>query len=70
VLLQNEQASVEAGAQGSPTMLINGVETTVVYQYGDSEAYKQVICSAFNNAPSECTQVLTTATSASAGGSC
>ncbi|MBS3141368.1 hypothetical protein J4405_04460 [Candidatus Woesearchaeota archaeon] len=66
----NEQASVEAGAQGSPTMLINGVETTVVYQYGDSEAYKQVICSAFNNAPSECTQVLTTATSASAGGSC
>jgi hypothetical protein len=63
-------ASSEAGASGSPTLIINGVESTIVYQYENSEAYKQEICSAFENAPEECSTQLSASTSASAGGSC
>lgn len=66
----NEQDSNTAGASGSPTMTINGVETEIVYQYGNSEAYKQAICSAFNAPPSECSQTLSSATATAEGGSC
>ena len=52
--------------QGSPMMFINGVE----YQGGrTADAYKTAICNAFNNAPSECGQTLSTAAS-TASGSC
>lgn len=66
----NGQESDAAGASGSPTMTINGVETESVYQYGNSETYKQVICSAFNNPPSECSETLSSATATTQGGSC
>lgn len=66
----SEKASTEAGAQGSPTMKINGVNTKVVYQYGNSEEYKKVICSAFNTAPAECEKVLAANTDTAAGASC
>ncbi|MFA7319435.1 MAG: hypothetical protein WC022_02455 [Parcubacteria group bacterium] len=67
----NEKASADAGASGSPTMLVNGVTTSKVYQYGDSETYKQTICSAFNTAPAECSKTLASNTAdASQGGSC
>ena len=69
LMKENEAASTAAGANGSPTMTINGVQTTVVYQYGGSDAYKQAICDAFNTAPSECSVTLPTATT-SQGGSC
>lgn len=63
-------ASNAAGATGSPTMIINGVKTKAVYQYGNSEAYKKIICGAFNTAPAECAQELSAQTSTSQGGSC
>ncbi len=66
----NETASNLAGASGSPTMKINGVSTTSVYQYGNSEAYKAAICNAFNTAPSECATVLSGSTATTQGGSC
>jgi len=67
----NEKASKDAGASGSPTMLINGTTTSKVYQYGDSETYKQTICSAFKTAPAECSKTLASKTAtASQGGSC
>jgi glutaredoxin len=70
----NEQVSNAAGANGSPTMTINGVETTAVYQYGNSEGYKKAICDSFNAAPEECAKVLasqaTAAQAAAQGGSC
>lgn len=66
----DEKASNEAGATGSPTMLINGSETRTVYQYGNAEAYKDKICSTFNNAPEECNKELSAETSTAAGGSC
>lgn len=66
----DEQYSNAAGASGSPTMTINGVETEAVYQYGNSEAYKQAICSAFNTPPSECSEALSSNTATAEGGSC
>ncbi len=51
-----KQAS-SLGISGSPTWVINGVES----QVGRSpEQVKQAICSAFTNAPSECSQTLST----------
>ncbi len=64
------EKSKEAGATGSPTMFINGQKTSAVYRYGNSEEYKNVICSAFNNPPAECGQVLSSETSTTGGGSC
>jgi hypothetical protein len=66
----DEKVSVEAGASGSPTMTINGVETKVVYQYGNSEEYKKIICESFNKAPAECAKVLSSGTATAEGGSC
>jgi hypothetical protein len=54
-------------------MIINGVKTNSVYQYGNSDAYKEIICSAFNKAPIECSQQLaasSTTGNAAASGSC
>src|SRR4030042_6276821 len=51
------------GVSGSPTLIINGVNTQ---SSRSPEAIKGVICSAFNNVPTECTMTLST-DSASAG---
>jgi len=51
------------GISGSPTLVINGVETS---SGRSPEEIKGVICSAFNNVPSECSTALSTA-QASAG---
>jgi len=53
----------ELGQSGSPGFIINGVDVQVART---PEAIKQAICSAFNTAPSECEETLSTA-SASAG---
>lgn len=66
----DEEVSKTAGASGSPTMLINGTKTKLVYQYGNSEAYKQAICDSFNTAPAECSKTLSAETSTTQGGSC
>lgn len=51
------------GVQGSPTLVINGVQAEA---NRTPEAVKTAICAAFNNAPSECSQKLS-ATSVVAG---
>lgn len=43
------------GVQGSPTLVINGVQAEVART---PEAVKAAICNAFENAPSECNQTL------------
>jgi len=68
-----QAASDAAGAQGSPTMKINGVETSSVYKYGQSSSYQKAICDAFNTAPAECAKVINSTSAAAAatsGGSC
>lgn len=67
-------ASTKAGAQGSPTLLINGQQSSVAYQYGNSAAYQKAICDAFNTPPTECSEVLeagaASAAASAPGGSC
>lgn len=43
------------GVSGSPTFIVNGVETSVERS---PESIKNTICSAFNNPPGECNQTL------------
>lgn len=64
------QISGDAGVSGSPTLFINGVESSSVYQYENSEAYKQAICSAFNEPPEECNIELKSSETTASGGSC
>ncbi|MBU1103282.1 MAG: DsbA family protein [Nanoarchaeota archaeon] len=61
-------ASVERaqsnGVQGSPTLLINGVKANVAR---NAEAFKTAVCSAFNEAPAECSETLSSSAAAQAG---
>jgi hypothetical protein len=67
----SESATQSAGVTGSPTLIINGVKSRAVYQYGNSEAYRQAICDAFTSPPRECSEVLKSSGSgASSGGQC
>ena len=65
-LLQNEvDLNTKYGVQGSPMLIINGVEYS-----GDRtpEGYKQGICGAFNSPPSECNTTLSSAGGTTTGG--
>ncbi len=55
--------SESKGVSGSPTIIINGVETSLSRS---PDAVKTAICAAFNTSPSECSQKLSTS-QASAG---
>jgi hypothetical protein len=52
------------GVQGSPTVIVNGVKLNVAR---NAEAYKTAICSAYNDSPSECGEVLDSTAVAAAG---
>lgn len=52
------------GVTGSPTLIINGVAVNVGRT---AEAYKTAVCNAFNNAPAECSDTLSSDTSAAQG---
>ncbi len=71
--LLSEDASVtsERGVSASPTLFVNGVETQAVYEYGNPNAYKEAICSGFEEKPAECEEELESqGNSNSNGGSC
>ncbi len=51
----NDAENSKYGVQGSPTLVINGVQAQIART---PEAIKQAICAAFDNAPSECSQQL------------
>ncbi|MEM7821828.1 MAG: hypothetical protein QXX38_03405 [Candidatus Aenigmatarchaeota archaeon] len=70
LMKESESATDKAGATGSPTLIINGVKSNAVYQYGNSEAYKQAICEAFKSPPEECSKVLESSSSGASGGQC
>ncbi|MEM3405366.1 MAG: thioredoxin domain-containing protein [Candidatus Pacearchaeota archaeon] len=55
----DSQSSKQYGVQGSPTLIINGVE---VSSGRSPAAYLSTICSAFNNKPNECSLSLSTTT--------
>lgn len=51
----DEELNTKYGVQGSPTLVINGVQ---VESGRTPNALKATICAAFNNAPAECGQTL------------
>jgi len=68
-LMKDEQSlSSQYGVSGSPTLMINGVESQAAYQYGNSEAYKEAICSGFKTQPPACSQTLSNTTTSASGG--
>lgn len=69
-LLKAEEAeTTKYKASGSPTLVINGVQSSAIYS--GTSATQSAICNAFNTAPSECGTAVqsnsTTTTSASCG---
>jgi len=72
LLKQNEADADKYGISGSPTLVINGVQSSAIYS--GTAATQQAICSAFNTAPAnECgTEVAVTgaATANQPSGSC
>lgn len=66
LLRENIKSAQEKNVQGSPTWEVNGVRKVGA---DPSESFKGVVCSAFNTAPEECGQTLST-TSTSAAGNC
>ncbi len=65
ILIQNHsQRAQEFGVTGSPTLMINEV---VVSSSRTAEAYKQAICDAFIDAPSECSNTLDSSTATTSG---
>lgn len=60
----NKDDNDKFGVQGSPTLVINGVEAQVAGR--DSASILKTICAAFNNAPKEC-QAKLSATAPAAG---
>jgi len=56
---KDSDLSKEYGVQGSPTLVINGVQ---VDSGRSSSAYLDTICGAFNDIPAECESVLSSAT--------
>ncbi len=59
----------EFGAQASPTFFINGTKDNSIYSYGNPNAVKEAICSAFVEAPEKCATELES-TGSNTGGSC
>jgi protein-disulfide isomerase len=62
----NKAECEKYGVQGSPTLVINGQEAS---SGRDAASLLKVICSAFNTAPGECSQTLSSATPAPGFGS-
>lgn len=52
----NADLNTQYGVQGSPTIVINGQIVNVSPR--SPERFKEIICSAFNSAPEECSQTL------------
>ena len=63
----HEDLNQKYGVQGSPTVVLNGVQINVGRT---PEAVKQAICAAFNKAPSECSTSLGTTGAATPAGGC
>jgi len=66
LLTEAKQNAQTNGVTGSPSVVINGVKANVART---ADGYKTAICSAFNEAPAECSSTLD-ATAATAAGNC
>jgi protein-disulfide isomerase len=68
-LLKAEEAiDGQYGVSGSPTLIINGVQSSAIYS--GTTATQTAICDAFNNEPSECGTAVAADNSTAPSGSC
>jgi len=65
LLTQDETATNSYGVSGSPTLIINGQKVSPART---PDGFKQAVCDAFNTAPAECGQTLSSTGSAAQGG--
>lgn len=69
LLKADEAAASKYGASGSPTLIINGAQSSAIYS--GTEATQTAICGAFNKAPATCgTQAAAPSGSDAPSGSC
>ena len=66
LLEEDSKAASDAGVTGSPTLVVNGVKANVART---ADAFKNAVCSGFNEAPEACGEELST-TGTTASGSC
>jgi len=67
-LIQSDSNQAKTnGVTGSPTLIINGVKANVART---AESFKTAICSAFNDAPEECSEILDSTTATASQGNC
>jgi len=64
LLAEHISRAREYGVTGSPSLIINGVRVNVAR---NSEAFKSAVCDAFNDAPEECGETLSSSASATSG---
>lgn len=64
LILEASNYAKELGVTGSPTLVINGVKANVART---AEAYKTAVCSAFNDAPEECSTTLDSSATTTSG---
>jgi len=65
-LLKAEQTNADKySVSGSPTLIINGVQSTSIYS--GTQSTQEAICSAFNQAPSQCSQIINSSSSTTTG---
>ncbi len=67
---KSEEVSNEFRVSASPTLLINGVRSSAITNFGQPEAYKKAICEAFTEQPEECNTILETIGTKASSGSC
>lgn len=69
LLSADSKIAEKSSAQASPTLLINGTQSSSIYSYGNPNKVKDAVCSAFEKAPEECKTELEN-TSENVQGSC
>jgi protein-disulfide isomerase len=64
LVAEHSSAASSVGVTGSPSLVINGV---IVSASRTAEAYKTAVCSAFNDAPEECGETLSSSATTTSG---
>lgn len=58
ILMQEAKKTEETEVVSSPTLYVNGEKRNEVYDYGEPNKYKDVICTGFKSPPQECEEEL------------
>lgn len=68
LLKADEAVTTQYSVSGSPTLIINGVQSSAIYS--GTSATQTAVCSAFNTSPTECSTQLSDSSSSTSSGNC